>query len=47
MELSLLPIHWNYHTYACVILHNLRDYNLVFGILIPCYLWAMHLGSYC
>jgi hypothetical protein len=28
MRLSLLPIYWNYHIYACVLLDNHRDYNL-------------------
>jgi hypothetical protein len=47
MGLSLLPIHWNYHTYACVLLDNHRDYNLAIDILFPWHLWVVHLGSYC
>jgi hypothetical protein len=38
--LSLLPIHQNDHTYACAYLDNLRDYNLVLDVLIPCQPWV-------
>jgi hypothetical protein len=36
------PIHWNHHTYVCVLLDNHRHYNLAIDTLIPCYLWVLH-----